>query len=695
MRIGRLFGVLAGFIVLLLLTAAGGLLRSEWRASERAAEAVQTVSHLALILKAHERLSAERGPTNGVLGADTPIDAERAVRLASARAATDEAFAAATAALRDHPVPGSATMIEGLQAVAGELAAVRRRIDDLVARPLNQRLPIEIGDRVEEMVGLMPLLNPILNRLESIILEAQPALVQPVTVARTSAAMRDFAGQLGSIFTVALAKNRPLTDKEGRNLERMMGRVTTYGEQVELAASKLDDQAVRSALQVMKQRYFKTGMDLVSGTVAQSSAGGGYPFDAAGFAAAYVPEMGSIVNLRDVALDLAREEAALIETQTARSLRLLAGGFAAALLCLILTMMLFQRRVVTPLGRLAPALDALAQNRLDVEIPASLAQSDEIGALARAVAVFRDNAVQKAELEAEAARTGEQAARERSRFIEFLATTFERNVMGLVGAVTDSASRLDKTARTMMAIANQTASEAEESRLATQTASSLVESVLHASANLSQLLVETSQQVSRSMQITGRAAQEAGSTDATIKGLVETAARIDQAVVLISEIASQTNLLALNATIEAARAGEAGRGFAVVASEVKDLATQSSRAAQEIAGQIDAIQTSADQAVGALALIGNTVGEITQTAKLVHGTMEEQHAAVRRMISNVEQAAVSSRSVLDRMREMTEASRTTENSASDLSHAAADLSRMASELKQTVGRFVLELRNSA
>jgi methyl-accepting chemotaxis protein len=695
MRIGRLFGLLAGIIFVLLLAGAGGLLHSEWRGFQRAQASQKTIHAFALILKAQERLSAERGPTNGVLGADVPMDPARTALLAKARAATDEAFAVALADVSANPISGAPSVIGGLERVVSDLRVVRASIDQLVTRPLAQRLPIEIGDSVSAMVALIPRLNPALNAVDRAVLEAQPALVYPVTIARGAADLRDFAGQLGSIFTVALAKNRPLSDREVRNLEHMQGRVTALGEQVEIVARKMDQPSIDAALAGMRERYFKKGLGIIEATVLQSQTGGRYDVDAAGFAAVYVPEMASIVALRDASLAAAGEQADYLANSSLRSVEVLIAILCAATACLMLTMHLFRERIVTPLTRLTPALDALATNQLELEIPAHHGRNDEIGALYRALTVFRDNALDKVKLEAEAARSGEHASRERTHFIEFLATTFEQNVMGLVASVTDAAARLDRTALTMSNIANQTATEAELSRQATQNASNLVESVRDASAHLSRLLSEMSQQVSQSVLITGRAAHEADATDVTIKGLVDTAARIDQAVVLISEIASQTNLLALNATIEAARAGEAGRGFAVVASEVKVLATQTSKAAEEIAGQIDAIQSSAGRAVGALALIGNTVGEITDTAKLVHGTMHEQSVAVQRMIDDVEKAAQSSRSVLDRMREMTEASRTTENSAHDLSIAAGDLSKMAKALKDTVGRFVLELRNSA
>jgi methyl-accepting chemotaxis protein len=695
MRIGRLFSFLAGVIILLLIFAAGPLLVSEWRGYERGELSVRTIASLGLILRAQELLSAERDPTAAALSSGVPIPSDRATALAMARTATDAALRAATREWAVSPFPGSADLVSGVAALQSDLAATRAVVDGLLTRPPGLRFSIEIANALGDMAGLIRQLDPAMNALDKAILAAQPSLVNVVTLARTAGDLRDYAGQLGSVLTGALARGRPLTDAEYRSLENVSGRINAMWHQLERLSEKVELAEIQDAVNALNTHYFATGLDLVDHMAIQSRGGGGYSMDAAGFAAAYGPEMRSILGLRDLALRVAADDADRLAhaafNHAARDV-LVAG---LALCCLLLMIFLFRRQVVTPLMRLTPAVDALAAGNLDVDIPDAGGRRDEVGALARALRVFRDNAVAKAQLEAEAARSGEQAARERSHFIEFLATTFEQNVMGLVGSVTEAANQLDLTAHTMSAVANQTAGEAELSRQATETASTLVESVLEASSNLSLLLSEMSQQVGRSMQITGRAAREADATDSTIKGLVSTATRIDKAVLLISEIASQTNLLALNATIEAARAGEAGRGFAVVASEVKELATQTSKAAEEIAGQIGAIQSSAGQAVGALALIGNTVGEITDTAKQVHLTMNEQNEAVRLIMGHVEQAAQSSRSVLDRMKQMTEASRTTENSATDLSRAAGDLSKMASALKDTVGHFVLELRNSA
>jgi methyl-accepting chemotaxis protein len=296
--------------------------------------------------------------------------------------------------------------------------------------------------------------------------------------------------------------------------------------------------------------------------------------------------------------------------------------------------------------------------------------------------------------ERQAAAAGLDAAEDRHRFISFLALTFEQNVLGLVGKVSHSASTLRSAALTMSSAANGTSQEALASHAATRGTADLVETVSSTAGALSGLLQDTASHVSKSMEIAARAAREAAETDAIIRGLVETAARIDRATGLIAQVASQTNLLALNATIEAARAGEAGRGFAVVAGEVKVLATQTARAAEEIGAQISGIQTAAASAVDALDHIGATVGEIDATARRVQERMADQSVALGTMLRGVHEAADASRDVLDRIERMASQSRDAEGAARDVTHASGGLAEMARELEMTVAHFLDELRVS-
>jgi methyl-accepting chemotaxis protein len=696
MRIQRLFLCLAIVVTGLLGVGAARLISWNWSMFDRGRFGVEAAGSLALVLRAQERVSAERGPTNGALGAEAPLDDRTRFALVSARAATDNAIKAAMDNLDRESFVDLAAARAGLESLRLQLAGARRTVDTIVARPIAERSQISIEAAVAGMVALIPEVGPVLNLVEREAAAADPELVPIMSVARLAGDLRDYAGQIGSVFTVALATGRPVNESELIRIARLRGRVEVLRDQIMLSADKLGaDPDFAARLAGMEAGYFGKGLDLVEATIRIGrSPAPNYGMSTADFAARYVPLMGSIVGVRDIALERAQALAATAARRATGQLEVTLLAIVGSLLMVLLTILLFRRRVIDPLAALTPAVEALAQGRFDIAVPRH-ARADEMGRLTTALEVFRDTAEARARLEGEAARAGAAGERERKAFIASLAGTLEQTVLSLVANVTQSAANLNGTALTVSDVAAQTAGDAEHSRRATERAVGLVDDVARAAATMSALLAQTSGHVERSMDIADRAAQEAVATDAVIGNLVDAAARIDRAIDLISQIASQTNLLALNATIEAARAGEAGRGFAVVASEVKALAAQSAHAAQEIAGQIDAIQSCADQAAEALGRIGRTVGDINDTARLVRVTVGQQSDAIRLVVTNVAEASDSSRSVLVRIGQLSEVSQTAEGTATALSTAAGDLAGMATQLQGTVGRFLEELRQSA
>ena len=696
MRIQRLFLCLAIVVTSLLLVGASRLVWWNWETFERGRFGVEAARSLDLVLRAQERVSAERGPTNGALGAETPLDDSTRSALARGRNATDAAIRAAMDNLDRESFVDLAAARAGLESLRLQLAGARRTVDNIISWPLAERSQISIEAAVAGMIALIPEVGPVLNVVEREAATTDPELVPIISVARLAADLRDYAGQIGSVFTVALATGRPLNESELIRIAKLRGRVEVLRDQIRLSADRFAaDQAFATRLLDMDVHYFGKGLELVDWTIRAGRAPvPAYGMTTADFAARYVPEMESIVDVRDIALSRAGAVAAGAADRASGQLGGTLLAIIGSLLTVLLAILLFRNRVIGPLTTLAPVVEAFAQGRFDVAIPRH-DQADEIGRLTTALEVFRDTAEARVRLEGEASRAGASAGRERKAFIDSLAGTLEQTVLSLVASVTQSAANLNGTALTVSDVAAQTAGDAEHSRRATERAADLVDDVARAAATMSALLAQTSGHVDRSMDIAGRAAQEAVATDAVIGNLVDAAARIDRAIDLISQIASQTNLLALNATIEAARAGEAGRGFAVVASEVKALAAQSAHAAQEIAGQIDAIQSSADQAAEALGRIGRTVGDINDTACLVRATVGQQNDAIRLVVANVAEASDSSRSVLVRIGQLSEVSHTAEGTATALSMAAGDLASMATELQDTVGRFLTRLRQSA
>lgn len=337
------------------------------------------------------------------------------------------------------------------------------------------------------------------------------------------------------------------------------------------------------------------------------------------------------------------------------------------------------RAVTVPMG-------GLAAGDLSVEIPYR-GQKTEVGQIADAVQVFKDALIEKQRAD-EATRAEAEEKAERARRLEALTAGFETKVGGLVQALSSAATEMEATAQSMSATAEQTDQQSVAVAAASEQASANVQTVAGASEELSASIREIAGQVEQSAHIASRAVEEANRTDATVGQLAEAAQRIGDVLNLISSIAAQTNLLALNATIEAARAGDAGKGFAVVASEVKNLANQTSKATEEIAGQIAAIQETTQGVVGAIRGIGGTIGEISEIAATIASAVEQQRAATQEIARNVQEAARGTQEVTANIEGVKRASADTGAAATQVLGAAGSLSEQSEALSVEVREFL-------
>ncbi len=348
------------------------------------------------------------------------------------------------------------------------------------------------------------------------------------------------------------------------------------------------------------------------------------------------------------------------------------------------------RRIAARLGNLSESMAALSQGNLKTRI-ASGDDTDEIGEMARALRVFRDGMTRAEELAA--SQRAEQAQKEkRQKEMEEAAKEFDASITGVAAAVGNATASLRKSASSLSETAGEATRQVATVADASRAASSNVQTVASAAEELSASIQEISRQVSQSAQIAGQAVQDAQRTDATVQGLNEAAQRIGEVVKLINDIAGQTNLLALNATIEAARAGEAGKGFAVVASEVKNLATQTAKATEDIGTQISAIQAATGQAVSAIKGIGGTIGQINEIAATIAAAVEQQGAATKEISRNVQEAAHGTTTVASNITSVNTAAESTGAAASQVLGATEDLGKQSDQLRQVVDRFVARVR---
>ncbi len=362
------------------------------------------------------------------------------------------------------------------------------------------------------------------------------------------------------------------------------------------------------------------------------------------------------------------------------------GTIFSALLAWLCT-----RSISRPIEVMTSSMKKLAEGDAEVAIP-NTTRRDEIGAMAGAVQVFKDNLIHTRRLEAETALARAAAEEQRKAGMRQMADAFEHAVGGIVGQVSSSATELQATAQTMTATATETASQSTTVAVAAEEASANVQTVAAAAEELGSSVQEIGRQVSGSSHLAQTAVGEADQTMHLVQALSQASARIGDMVGLISSIAGQTNLLALNATIEAARAGEAGRGFAVVAAEVKSLAAQTARATEEIGTQIGQIQSVTGEAVAAIGSITMRIREINGVSSSIAAAVEEQGAATQEIVRNVAQASIGTSEVTSNITGVAQASEETGAAASQVLSAASELSRQSEHLRDEVARFLNTVR---
>ena len=347
--------------------------------------------------------------------------------------------------------------------------------------------------------------------------------------------------------------------------------------------------------------------------------------------------------------------------------------------------------VIRPIAEMTKVMKGLAGGDLDVSVPA-LSRGDEVGAMARAVQVFKDNAQRVQSMEQEQAGLKLKAEGDRKAAMQQMADGFDSAIGKIIQTVStasseleSSAGQLTKTAEVTQVLSATVASASEQSSANAQSAAAAAE-------EMASSVSEISRQVQDSHKISREAVSQVEQTNARIADLAQSASRIGEVVKMISAVAEQTNLLALNATIEAARAGEAGRGFAVVASEVKALAAQTAKATEEISEQIGQMQSATNQSVSAIQEIGGTIGRIAEISQAIAAAVEEQGATTQEISRNVQQAAQGATQVAGSITDVNRGATDTGAASTHVHELAQSLLGQSNHLKGEVEKFLSTVR---
>ena len=670
----------------------GYLLRNASLERATAAEAAAINETADMLLESAGQWARERGATNLALNAaDVATDAQKAT-IANFRKLGDQPFEQALGRVAAAHFANKDQLIAGAKRAHEQISAIRTRADAEMAKPGSAREQTVVSQWAPTITALIA---------ASQTLRVAAGMEEDDINSRLSSLqsfkhfvwiMSEYLGRERAAVAALVAAGKPMNSQQISNLAAFRGRLEIAWDYVQAYATKSSAPPnVLAGTERLRESVFRRFEETRKGVYAAGLAGGSYPINSAEWFGQATTAIDDVIALSAIA---SQEAAKLAESARHSSLNtLLVNAVLMAFSSLLAAgaLWIVFNRIVRSIGQMTGVMSEIADGNTSVAVPC-VSRRDEMGAMARALLIFKENAQRVVSMQAERGALERAARAEKTAAMNRLADDFEAKIGEIVETVSSASTELEASARTLTATADRSQRLTATVVAASGQASANVQSVASATEELTSSVTEISRQVQESARMAGAAVDQAHITNDRVGELSKAAGRIGDVVELINTIAGQTNLLALNATIEAARAGEAGRGFAVVASEVKALAEQTAKATGEISQQISGIQSATQESVNAIREISSTIEKLSEVSSTIAAAVDQQGAATHEISRNVQQASQGTHQVSCNITDVQRGAGETGSASSQVLSAAQMLSSDSNRLKLEVSRFLDSVR---
>lgn len=635
----------------------------------------------------------ERGMTATALRSAIVISDDQMAKIVALRKESDKLFKQASESLESrNDLPMEAAM----KKKAGAYQAVqemRKKVDKELKKPAIFRDGKVVRNWVPTMSELIIVSQDMRYEVGEIFSKYDPYIAVISQLKHNLWVMSEYSGRERAVMGGLIAGGKSPSVNQLVTLAKYRGKVEEAWHQVHevvLAENKPNfNEASKKLESSFIDKYEKVREDVY----ASAYDGLSYNYSSKEWFAAATDAIGSIINFQKT---VAADSAAYIEKKASKVLMFMIGEIILLIFAVLVGLFSFYvvvRRVANPITDMSDAMEDISHGKLDVEIP-GVGRTDEVGQMAENLKIFKENAIEKERLKKERIAAEEKAEEEKKRAMAQMADNFQDRVQGIIQSVAAAATQLSQTSEAMSGMVEASMKKTASASEASEQASKNVQGTAAAAEELAASVNEISTQVQRSTEAVNLTVEKAGHADTNAAMLKENTNNIEEVISLIDEIAEQINLLALNATIEAARAGEAGKGFAVVANEVKNLASQTVQATEEITSKIAGMQGASDEVVKALEDVKTAVATVNDYSSGISSAVEEQTATTNEISQSMQSAAEGTTLIHDNMHEVVESSTESKEASDQVLSAAKELSVQAEKMRSTVDAFLDEIRNS-